>query len=161
MSHRTDRGSALLVAVVVVLVVTLIGVGIVNFASREVAGATSGARRQGLVACAEAARQLLVSRFHAVGLSPAAVDALDVALDGTGGRVRAVGGHVDDSAGSVQVNQVQFLPDNAFGPVSRARDITNTVSLIGQGGKPLRVVAHCVDAGGRQLEVEFGVRFGL
>jgi hypothetical protein len=92
---------------------------------------------------------------------PTAVDALNVTLDGTGGRTAAVGGHVDQSDATVQVSQVQFLPDNAFGPTTRTRDITNTVSLIGQGGKPLRVVVHCVDGGGRQLEVEFGVRFGL
>jgi FlaG/FlaF family flagellin (archaellin) len=161
MNRKHERGSALLTAVIVVLAVTIIGVGIISFAAREIAGATAGAQRQGLVACAESARQLLLSRFHAVGLVPTAVDALNVTLDGTGGRTAAVGGHVDQSDATVQVSQVQFLPDNAFGPTTRTRDITNTVSLIGQGGKPLRVVVHCVDGGGRQLEVEFGVRFGL
>ena len=128
-----------------------------------------------VVACAEAGRQLLVGRFHALGLAPTSLTALNVPLDGAAGKAQTwlVGGHlgenpdpsvtspIDPSRGLVQVNQVSLLPDNAFGPVSRARDITNTVSLIGQGGKPLRVIAHCVDAGGRQLEVEFGVRFGL
>ena len=161
MSRTHERGSALLTAVIVVLVVTIIGVGIISFASREIAGATAGAQRQGLVACAESARQVLLSRFHAVGVVPTGVDALNVTLDGSGGRVAAVGGHVDQAADTVQVSQVRFLPDNAFGPSSRTRDITNTVSLIGQGGKPLRVVVHCVDGGGRQLEIEFGVRFGL
>lgn len=161
MSPARDRGSALLTAVVVVLVVTIIGVGIISYAAREIAGASAGAQRQGLVSCAESARQLLLSRFHAVGLVPTSLDALNVTMDGTGGRVAAVGGHVDQPDASVQVSQVRFLPDNAFGPSSRTRDITNTVSLIGQGGKPLRVVVHCVDGGGRQLEVEFGVRFGL
>ena len=161
MSRTHERGSALLTAVIVVLVVTIIGVGIISFASREIAGATAGAQRQGLVACAESARQLLLSRFHAVGVVPTGVDALNVTLDGSGGRVAAVGGHVDQAADTVQVSQVRFLPDNAFGPTSRVRDITNTVSLSGQGGRPLRVIVHCVDGGGRQLEVEFGVRFGL
>ncbi len=161
MQIRSQRGSSLVLAVIVVLVISIIGVGIINFATLEVAGATSGARRQGLVACAESARQLLVSRFHAVGLVPTAVEALNLQLDGTGGQMNAVGGHFDEAAANVQVSQVQFLPDNSFGPTSRARDITNTVSLIGQGGKPLRVIAHCVDGGGRQLEVEFGFRFGL
>lgn len=161
MSKARERGSALLTAVVVVLVVTVIGVGIISYAGREIAGATAGAQRQGLVSCAESARQLLLSRFHAVGLVPTSLDALNVTMDGTGGRIAAVGGHVDQPDSTVQVSQVQFLPDNAFGPSTRTRDITNTVSLIGQGGKPLRVIVHCVDGGGRQLEVEFGVRFGL
>ena len=161
MNVRSQRGSALVIAVIAVVVITIVGVGIINFASQEIAGATAGARRQGLVACTEAARQLLLSRFHAVGLVPTQVEGLNVAMDGTGGTTTGVGGHYDESASTVQVSQVQFLPDNAFGPTSKSRDLTNTVSLIGQGGKPLRVVAHCVDAGGRQLEVEFGFRFGL
>jgi hypothetical protein len=167
MSRSLERGSALITAVVVVLVVSVIAVGIIRFASREVAGATAGAQRQALVSCAESARELLLSRFHSVGLVPTALDALNVTLDGTGGRTVAMGGHVGESTSTVQVSQVQFLPDNSFGPTTRTRDLTNTVSLIGQGGRPLRVVVHCVDrgdgtpAGGRQLEIEFGVRFGL
>jgi FlaG/FlaF family flagellin (archaellin) len=167
MSRFPERGSALVTAVIVVLVVSVIAAGVINFASREVAGATAGAQRQALTSCAESARQLLISRFHSVGLVPTALDALNVTLDGTGGRTVAMGGHVDESASTVQVSQVQFLPDNSFGPTTRTRDLTNTISLIGQGGKPLRVIVHCVDrsdgtaTGGRQLEVEFGVRFGL
>jgi hypothetical protein len=68
---------------------------------------------------------------------------------------------------NVQVNQVVFLPENSFGPSNRVRDLTNVISLAGQGGRPLKIVVHCQDHGdgtptsGRQLEVEFGVRFGL
>jgi hypothetical protein len=168
MTRSEERGSALVMTVIVVLVITVIGVGVINFASREVAGAYAGARRQALVACAESARQLLVSKFHAVGLTPTSIQALNVPLDTTStssAKTLAVGGHVDDT--SVQVNQVVFLPETAFGPTSRIRDITNIVSVTGQGGRPLRVVVHCVDhgdgtaTGGRQLEIEFGVRFGL
>lgn len=169
MTRTTQRGSALLMSVVVLLVITIIGVGIIRFASRETAGALAGARHQALVACADAGRKLLTSQFHAVGLAPTSLTALNVALDGTSGpvRTRAVGGHVDGATASVQVDQVVFLPDNAFGPSNRVRDLTNVISLAGQGGKPLRVLVHCQDGGdgtptsGRQLEVEFGVRFGL
>jgi hypothetical protein len=173
MTKRSERGSVILTATIVIVVVTMIGVAIIRFASREVAGAWSGANRQALSACAESARQLLVSRFHAVGLSPSSIQALGVApdtnytLDGTGGRTLAMGGHIGEAAANVQVNQVVFLPENAFGPSTRSRDLTNTVALMGQGGRPIRVVVHCVDhgdgtpTGGRQMEIEFGVRFGL
>lgn len=169
MSQRPQRGSALLMSVVVVLVISLIGVGIIRFASREVAGATAGARNEALVACADAARKLLTSQFHAIGLQPTTLTALNLPLDATGSQARtlAVGGHVDTSGPAVQVDQVVFLPDNAFGPSNRVRDLSNVISLAGQGGKPLRVLVHCQDGGngtptsGRQLEVEFGVRFGL
>lgn len=170
MDLRTQRGSALVMAVIVVLVITVLGVGIIRFASREVAGSTAGARYQALVACADAGRRLLTSQFHAVGLSPTQLNALNVPLDGPAAQARtfAVGGHInDDPAVNVQVNQVVFLPDNSFGPSNRVRDLSNVISLAGQGGRPLKVVVHCQDHGdgtptsGRQLEVEFGVRFGL
>ncbi len=67
----------------------------------------------------------------------------------------------------VQITQVSMLPENAFGPSSSVRDLTNIVERTGQGGKPMKVSVHCVDhgdgtpTGGRQLEIEFGVRFGL
>ncbi|HET9597339.1 MAG TPA: hypothetical protein VFP65_17245 [Anaeromyxobacteraceae bacterium] len=164
--RRTERGSALILAVIVVLVVTVIALGVINFASREVAGAYGGARRQALVACAESARQLISSRFHAVGMMPTAIQALNVDLDGAG-RQRAVGGHVDDTSG-VQINQVVILPDRAFGPGQMTRDLTNVIGGSSHSnGTPIRVLVHCVDqgdangVGGRQLEIEFGVRFGL
>jgi type II secretory pathway pseudopilin PulG len=153
---------------VVILVVMAISVGIINYATRESAGANAGARRQALVSCAEAARQVLMSRFHALGLSPTSIEALNVPLDGTGGTTLAVGGHIGENpATTVQVNQVTILPENAFGKSSSVRDITNIIPLTGQGGKPTKVIVHCVVNGdgtptsGRQLEVEFGVRYGL
>jgi type II secretory pathway pseudopilin PulG len=169
MDLRSQRGSALLMSMVVVVVITIIGVAVIRFSTREVAGATAGARHEALVACAEAGRKLLTSQFHAIGMAPTTLDALNTPLDGAAGvgRTMAVGGHVDSVAAAVQVDQVVFLPDNAFGPSTRVRDLSNVISLAGQGGKPLRVLVHCQDGsansptGGRQLEVEFGVRFGL
>jgi type II secretory pathway pseudopilin PulG len=173
-AHPNERGSALVTSVIVVLVLAILGVGMIRFATRESAGAMAGTREQSLVACADAARQVLLSKFSALGLQPTSIAPLDLALDttGSGSRVRAVGGHYDASgsvtAGSVvTVTQVAYLPDSAFGPTDRVRDLSNVVAIAGQGGRPLKVVVHCQQAGdgsaasGRQLEVEFGVRFGL
>jgi type II secretory pathway pseudopilin PulG len=165
--RTSQRGSALIVSVVVVLILAVLGVGLLRFAYRETAGATAGAREQALASCAESARQLLVSQFNALGLQPTSITALNVPLDSTGSaaRVRAVGGHYGTAG--VAVAQVSYLPDSAFGPTNRVRDLTNVIATAGQGGRPLKVVVHC-QAGdtssptsGRQLEVEFGVRFGL
>jgi hypothetical protein len=48
------------------------------------------------------------------------------------------------------------------------QDVSNRVMVTGGGGKPLKVVVHCQQGGiggdpttGRQLEVEFGIRFGI
>lgn len=172
--HRPPRGSALLLTVVVVLIVSVLGVGLLRMAFRETAAARAGARAESLAACAEAARQLLVAQFTALGLQPTSIDALEVPLDGAAGSSgsMALGGHYD-SAGtassglSVTVSQVTYLPDSSFGPSSRVRDLSNVVAVAGQGGRPLKVVVHCQQAGGgvatagRQLELEFGVRFGL
>jgi hypothetical protein len=170
MDMRTSqRGSALIIAVIVVLIVSVIGIGILRFAFRESAGATAGAREQALVSCADSARQLLISQFNALGLQPTSITALNVPLDTTGAnsRVQAVGGHYDTSVTGVSVAQVTYLPESSFGASNRVRDLTNVIALAGQGGRPLKVVVHC-QAGdttsatsGRQLEVEFGVRFGL
>jgi Tfp pilus assembly protein PilX len=165
--RTSQRGSALIIAVIVVMIVSVIGIGILRFAFRETAGATAGAREQALISCAESARQLLVSQFNALGLQPTAITALNVPLDTTSGAgsTFAVGGHYGTSG--VTVAQVTYLPESAFGATNRARDLTNIIAVAGQGGRPLKVVVHCQAGGtgtpesGRQLEVEFGVRFGL
>lgn len=156
-----ERGSALLTAVIAVLVITVIGIGMVRFAGREVVGAYAGAREQSMIACAEAARVQLLARFHALGFRPSQVQALNVPLGTTGqGGQSAVGGHYDTPPGSITIDQVTYLPDAAFGPSSAVRNLSNMSSLIGQGGRPMKVIVHCQD-GPRQLEVEFGIRFGL
>ena len=162
-NRRQERGAALVVAIIVVLIIAVIGVSSLRIASRELGGASADARHKALVHCAEAARQLLVAQFHALGVQPTELSALNVNLDG--GTTRAVGGHFDTTG--ITIDQVNYLPDTAFGPTTHVRDITNAVAVSGQGGKPLKVVVHCQQAGdanaasGRQLEVEFGVRFGL
>ncbi len=97
MYRRAPRGSALLMSVIVVLVISVIAVGIIRFASREVAGSTAGARYGALVACADAGRRLMLSQFHAVGLAPTSLSPLNRALDSSlpGAQTLVVGGHVD------------------------------------------------------------------
>jgi type II secretory pathway pseudopilin PulG len=164
MSLRSQRGSALVLSVLVVLVIAVIGVAVIRFASREVAGATASRKTQALVACADAGRQVIVSRFKALGISPVSLTALNLPMDAN---TRVVGGHYDTS--DVQVAQVSYLPEASFGPDRGVvQDISNRVIGTGGGGKPMKVVVHCQQGGvgndpatGRQLEVEFGLRFGI
>jgi hypothetical protein len=158
------RGSALVLAMMIVLVLSVIAVAVVRLGTNETAGALAGARRGALAQCAEAATNLLLSKFHTLGIRPDQIVALNVPLDGPGGQTRAMGGHIDTM--NVTLGQVAYLPDNAFGPPA-ASDDTGVIRLTGQGGKPMKVTVHCQDGGdgtagsGRQLEVELGVRFGL
>ncbi len=162
MKRSSQRGSGMLLAIIVVLIVALVTAGILRYTSRELAGATAGRRSDALVACAEAGRQLLLSQFRSVGIPPTQLDALNVPLDAdTGGSTAVVGGHIDTTG--VQLAQVTVLPLGTFGSERRnTRDITNIAfpTLAPLGGTPYRILVHCVDHG-RQLEVEFGVRFGL
>ena len=163
MKNHAQRGSALVMSIIVVLVIAVIGVAIIRFSSREVAGATASRKTQALAACADAGRQVIVSQFKALGISPVSLTALDLPMDAN---TRVVGGHYD---GNVRVTQVVSLPGTSFGPDPGAvHDISNRVLVTGGGGKPLKVIVHCQQGGvggdpltGRQLEVEFGIRFGI
>lgn len=168
MPARSQRGSALVISVIVVLVIAVIGVAVIRFASREVAGATASRKTQALVACADAGRLMILSQFKALGGAPVSLTALNVPMDAN---TRVVGGHFDpvDTVNDIQVKQVSYLPEAAFGPDrGSVQDLSNRVVGTGGGGKPMKVVVHCQQGGvgndassGRQLEVEFGLRFGI
>ncbi len=166
MARRPARGSALLMTMIVVIVIAVLGVAMIRFAARELAGATATRQNDALVSCAEAGRQLILSQFRSTTISPASLQALNVQIGGQYGTARALGGHVDTN---VQVQQVVVLPGATFGATRNAvRDLSNIIAGAGSlGGTPYRVIVHCQDHGdatltsGRQLEVEFGLRFGL
>jgi hypothetical protein len=166
--RTSSRGSALVIAVIVVAILAAIGAGLLRFTSRGVAGASAAQRREALVSCAEAARALIESRFHALGASPTSVEALDVALDGSAGRLRARGGHIDANLSVTldQLRQVEELPPNALGPQTSSFDLSNRI-VETTTIPAYRVTAHCQegdtssDTSGRQMEIEFLVRFGL
>jgi hypothetical protein len=164
MKLRSQRGSGLLLAIIVVAVITVVAVGVMRFSARELAGSFAGRRQDAVVACAEAGRQLLMSQFRAFGISPVQLTPVNVALD-PAGNTRVLGGHVD-----ANIQQVVVLPTGAFGPSPFGmQDRSNVIRGLGSdfSGTPYRVIVHCQDRGdgtltsGRQLEVEFGVRYGL
>ncbi len=160
-----ERGSALVQAMIVMLAVTVLGVGLVRFASREAAGSAAARNQEALTACADAGRQILQSQFRTFG-DPVTIKTLDTLIDNpTEGRTRALGGHVDN----VSVTQVELLEYGSLGGgKAMSGNLTWSIGGLGSlGNKPFKVMVHCQDAGdgsptsGRQLEVEFGVRFGL
>ncbi len=166
-----QRGSALVIATIVVLIIAVIGVGMVRFTQRQTAAALAGSRAAALSACAEAARKLLESRFHALSpIQPVNVEALNVKLDGPTGRVAAVGGHIDDDPAKLllTIKQVELMGPKAVKTEFSGEDVTNTVRFAGMGaGAPFKVTVHCQEGdlssptSGRQLEIEYAVKFGL
>jgi Tfp pilus assembly protein PilX len=168
--RKPERGSALVISTIVVLIIAVIGVGVLRFTQRETAGSQAGLRAEALSSCAEAARRLLESRFHALGTPATELSVLDVRLDGPSGRLAARGGHVDADPAYpvVTVKQVEALPGNAIYSEAAGDDISNTIVSTGKlGGQPLKVTVHCQEGdlssptSGRQLEIEYGVKFGL
>jgi hypothetical protein len=168
--RNPERGSTLVIAVIVVLIMAVIGVGLVRFTQRETAGALAGQRTDAVAACAAAAQKLLLSRFHLLGVQPTDLTVLDVRLDGASGTLRAIGGHIgaDPSQPVTTIRQVETMPAGGMVRQGVMSDATNFSSSMGrEGGQPLKVTVHC-QAGdlssatsGRQLEIEFGVNFGL
>ncbi len=166
MRHDSQRGSALVIAVIVIMVMAVIGVAMLRFGARELAGSTALQRQQALSACADAGRQIILSQFRAVGPPPTELPALDQPIDPSTG-TRVVGGHYDSPG--VVVAQVSALPETAFGPDrGGVNSLGNRIFVTGGGAKPMKVIVHCQVGGqagdptsGRQLEVEFGLRFGI
>lgn len=167
-SRRTERGSALLMAMIVVLVITAIGVAVIRFASLEVAGAHAGRKEAAVAACADAARALLMSRWRLLGTHGVTVAPLDEVLGGAS-PTRLRGGHYDDTPSSsanwssttqtwIKNVQVVRLDPLTVGSSYQVNDITNR---IGDSVQSYRVVVHCAQDDGRQLEVEFAVQYGL
>jgi hypothetical protein len=165
MKLASQRGSALVISVLVVLVVAIIGVAVIRFASREVAGATAARRHQTIVACAEAGRQTILAQFKALGTAPTALQPLNMPVAAYN---QVMGGHIGttDTQG-IQVAQVVYLPQAAFGPDRGVvQDVSNRILATGGGGRPTKAVVRCVQPGiagspPRELEVEFGLRFGI
>jgi hypothetical protein len=159
MTNRSQRGSALLFSLIVTLAVTVVAVAMIRFASLELAASTAGRKQQELVACADAGRKLLLSQFKLLGTPVAQVQPLNATLDR---RTQALAGHYDN----VNVVQVSQLPGWTAGP-TKPSTANWRIRTDAMGGAPYKVVVHCQVDGdgsagsGRQLEVEFGVRFGL
>lgn len=168
--RHSERGSTLVVAVVIVLVIAVVGVGMVRFTHRQVASATAGMRTDTVAACVEAGRKLLLSRFHAFGTSPTDLEVLDARIDGPNGRMRVMGGHLDADPAHLDAAapQVEIRPDLVHR--KGGGNLSNRIVGAGgymTGGRPYRAVVHCQEGDlsgldtGRQIEIEFAVNFGL
>jgi hypothetical protein len=169
MKRQIERGSALVIAVIVVVIMSILAIGLIRLGTLETAGAMAGAKHEALAQCADSAAKLLMSKFHLLGAQPLSITALNVPMDGPLGHMRAVGGHIGtNDAMTVKVEQVAALGDTQMAGAQKVDSIGNRDKAPGVGKQPLKVTVHCVDHGdpadpqsGRQLEVELGILFGL
>jgi len=174
-ARRNERGNALLMAVIVVLVITVFGLGVVRFASRELSGAVAGRKEAAVAACAEAARALLMSQWKVLGVHDVAVAPLKLTLESAGPTV-VLGGHYGQDPtsgtywnGSTQtwIQNIQVIKMNPL-TVGSNYESNDSSNRIGDSVAPFRVVVHCVQGDttssppdSREVELEFGVEYGL
>ncbi len=70
-------------------------------------------------------------------------------------------GHYDMDPASVTVtNSVVAAECKGANPLAE-RDLTNTFVARTAGGRCYAILARCIDPSGRQMEVEFGLRFAF
>jgi type II secretory pathway pseudopilin PulG len=168
-THRqAPRGAILLLVVILMAVLALLAGGVLSYSSRSLREASLHRREAELSACAEAGRQYLLSRFRlfapAAELTSLTADVdlasggAEACADGTERCARS--GHV---GGETPVTGVRVIPNASIPAAVASRDLTNAVAdPYGlSGGRPYQVVVQCRGSGGRSLEVEFGLTFGL
>jgi hypothetical protein len=169
------RGSVLLLVVVLLAVISLLAAAAVSFSHSELGAARNERSGDELLACADAGRQYMLSRFSLLDGAPTELSAVNVDLnaaktancppDGTvptDARC-ARSGHIENaSATSVtSVSGITAVEAMAGGDSRNSRSLTNTTGASMFGGKPHKITVHCMDENGRGTEVEFVVRFGL
>ena len=160
MPNRThDRGSALIIAMILMVALAVVGVAIVNRTTREVDAVASKRHWDKAMSCAEGARQMLLSQFRAYG-----VDITQLTLQKTVGDQQYATGHYDTF--NVQsVSPAQGSPGGVVGG-----DAANRITKGGKGlgQKAFRFTVVCADTATlttgqstHQQEVEFLVNFGF
>jgi hypothetical protein len=161
MATRTsERGSSLLIAMIVLVLATLMVVGAIAFTGQERTAAVLQSRSERLSGCAQAARNLFLSQVRVLqGNIGSATLSATALMEGNTATLasRHYTGNV------VALSGVKRLDDQSTaGASGQVYDLSNRV------GKPkllagyYSVTALCQEkAGGPEKEVEFVVRVGL
>lgn len=150
---RRDRGSALLVSIILMLVLAIVGLALVNRTTAEMEAVGAKRHHDLSVGCADAARQLLYSQFRLFGKAPQTLSLQQVVGDRT-----LLTGHYDVTT---KITSVQPLAQG--NQVVSIRDIANRNTSAATGGAPYRMSVVCSDKNqpSRQVEIEFLLSFGI
>jgi len=152
--NRHDRGSALIVSMILMVVLAVVGIALVKRTSREVDAVASKRHWDRSMSCAEGARQMLMSQFRAYG-----VNLVNLQMQKQVGDQQYASGHYDN----FNVTSVEEAGGTPGGGV--AGDAANRITKRsgGLGGKGWRMTVVCRDnaAATHQQEVEFLVNFGF
>lgn len=155
---RRHRGSALLISMILMIVLAVVGLAIVNRATREVDAVASKRHWDRAMSCAEGARQMLLSQFRTYGVNLGSLQLSKVVGD-----QQYASGHYDN----FNVTSVSQAAGTPGGAVSSDASNRITKRSGGLGGQGYRFTVVCSDQSGdaglntHQQEVEFLVNFGF
>ena len=153
MRIRPQRGSALLISIVLVAILAVVGLALVTRTTQGMEGVGAKRQHDSAVQCAEGARAMLLSQFRIFGAAPTSITLNQIVAD-----KRYATGHYDQ----FNVGTVTAATGAQAANVG-VSDITNRTSKAHLGGQVYRMTVVCADTtnSNRQAEVEFLVRFGL
>ncbi len=154
--HVVARGSTLLLAMVLLGVLSVIGVAAVALSSQERTNAAIKTHRDRLIACAQAAQGKIYAEMLQYGPSYLGSSQLVPEMRLTDGTVLSAG-HYGADPDMVNIN-LSFRPVSCKQSTTEEFvDLTNRDSYFSKIGSCFLIVARCIDAQGRELEVEFGM----
>jgi type II secretory pathway pseudopilin PulG len=164
MTPRRPRGNTLIVSMILLGVLSVIGVAAVSLSARERQNANAQKRYQTLIECANAAQAKIWAEVAhwGPGYLTSANPVTSITLpDGT--KLTSPAHYLGDGGSTPLVKDVVFtVPQGAGGGPNSEQDCTNqNCAMAAAGGAPYGAVAHCVDANGREYEVELAFRLGL
>jgi Tfp pilus assembly protein PilX len=160
-SRRRQRGSGLILAVIILAVLAMLAAAALQIAQQEAATVSRHISYEMMVSCAEAAQSKLWAEYAKYNTTTQVVPTV---VPGTNTKLQL--GHYPPGDPPTAVNvtfdesAMKPLDPNVISGGLRELDQTNTFRK-GLLGQPYQIFAHCFDDRGRQYEVELLVRFGL
>jgi hypothetical protein len=165
-SRKRQRGSGLILAIIVLAVLAMLAAAALQIAQQEAATVSRHINYAMLVSCAEAAQAKLWAEYAKYNTT---TPVMPTVIPGTGigpgtGTALQLGHYEANPSLTTSVTfdegAMKPLDPNVISGGLRELDQTNTFRK-GLLGQPFQIVAHCFDDRGRQYEVELLVRFGL
>lgn len=164
---RKHRGSALLAALIVIGVLSLVTVATLRLASISKTQAVRDARLLSQASCVDAARQYLLSRLRILGGAPLTELTFDKAVQLDSGVRHIYTGHVrppgtdEPFSGAAVIKTVRGVLSSQVSPSQQgSRDLSNVIAWASLG-KNYHVIVACADPVAGDMELEFTFRYGL
>ncbi len=158
--RASRKGSALLITMILLAVLTAAGIAAVSLTSRERDNASAQARYQKLVECASAAQSMIWAQLARYGTNYIGSNLPVGVVNLPDGTQLAAPIHYDAGI-SVASLASYTVPSGGGGQGAADVDCTNRLCGQANSGNPVLVVARCTDPAGRQFEVELSFAFAL